>query len=206
MNKARILLLLMLGFITIGLHSCIDKDYNDLDNSVYFSQDGLAFPAGSIDTIYFVRDIHPENTPVEIGGELEYTLGELFEGGTIDKFFSERSPSDFRFSFEMDLNIKAPSNIELDIIPKVVTKNAQGELIDTDINLLNGADAIAIRQGKGNKVNLLIKGSDVDAMQKATGLRFYFKFKLYVEKFDEKDMFYIRDIVISKSGGIFIDL
>ncbi len=92
MKKLGLLSGLLVIFVVIFMHSCIDKSYDDINKEGEFSQNGIIVPIGQIDTIHFgdiseidIVDIPVPEDKVFLTGVSD-TIA-IFDEDIIDYFF-----------------------------------------------------------------------------------------------------------------------
>ena len=199
MKKIGVFSLLFMTWGFFLFSSCVDSSYNldedNLDKNVYFSPDGITIPIGGVDTAYFA-DLHTSDSPLEAGENVTYTIPKLFDEKTIDVFFSEENPGDFALSIVMDVRIAdASTDLALILTPKVI-------LSDRTYANIPSLEPITIRNNTTNEIKLEIKEEFMSEMQEASDLEFELEFQGRIEQFKPEDLFILKDMVITKKGGI----
>ncbi len=201
MKTRRIFWLLLLAAGFTCFTACINKDYDwtddNIDKNIVFSPDGFAFPLGGVDTVLF-NDL---NIIPVIGDEYEastsYTVEGLFNEDTKDVFFREGSGA-VELSFDLTVFIAQATHFNLVFSPSVLDENG---------NVLFSMEPQTVENQSGaTPMTLTITESHMEQMENAYSLKFDIYFEAQVSEFQSEDYFSLNDMVVSKAGGIYLNL
>ena len=203
MRKLKILFVLSFVITMFGLSSCVDTDYDNPNEDIYFSPEGISVPLGDLEP-YYLTELTTE-TSIEYNEVLPYTIKDLFIGDTYDIFF-EDNEGDLTLKFYIEAkigDISSPNDFSVELTPIIL--NDRGA--NLGIDLLPGKPAnqkyIKIENLKNNLIELTIQEADMLKMKSASDLKLDIRFKININSIDNDDCFHITDIGVSKTGGIY---